>query len=52
MLGLGLAGGLTDDVFDDDDLFCGLDCDLENAGDENPCLAEIYMYNVTKICFM
>lgn len=39
VLGLGLAGGLTDDVFDDDDLLCGLDCDLENDGDENPCLA-------------
>ena len=41
-LWLGLAGGLTDDVFDDDDLLGGLVCDLENVGDENnPCLAEI-----------
>lgn len=35
-----MAGGLTDDVFDDDDLLGGLVCDLENVGDENnPCLA-------------
>ena len=40
VLGPGLAGGLTDDVLDDDDLLGGLDCDFENDGDENPCFAE------------